>query len=145
MPLSFEDRQAVHDLMVRYTYCADIPGPVENLLALFTEDALMDSPVSGHNVGHEGVKAWFRRLNTVRTGMQLRHHMTNILIDGDGDRATLTAYFYETKMDLGKAKEGQKPIAEFHIAGQYDCVAVKQAGRWRLQRRTVYVDGYPRP
>jgi hypothetical protein len=141
MPLTAEDRQAVHDLMVRYTYAADIPGPEEDLLALFTEDALMDSPVSGHYKGHEGVKAWLNRLNKVRAGMQLRHYMTNILIDGDGNRATLKAYFYETKMDLGKAKEGAKPIAEFHIAGQYDCVAVKLAGRWRLQRRTVYVDG----
>jgi len=141
MPLSQEDRQAVHDLMVRYTFAADIEGPEDDLVALFTEDALMDSPVSGHYTGSDGVRAWFRRLNGVRRNVQLRHYLSNILIDGDGDRATLKAYFVETKMDLEAIAKGAKVVPEFLIAGHYDCVARKSGGRWRFERRTVNVDG----
>ena len=143
MPLSLEDRMAVQDLMVRYAYGIDVECSEEEWLDLFTENAVMTSPFSGVHEGVEGVKAFRAKFLPRRGKTQIRHVITNFLIDGDGDRATLKAYFIELKTQLELSPSDPKPKTEFYFAGSYDCIARKINGRWKLERRTVNIDALP--
>ena len=139
MALTLEDRLAVQDLMVRYARGIDVDCTEEEWVDLFTENAVMTSPYSGVHEGVEGVKQFRNRFVPRRGQIQIRHVITNFLIDGEGDRATLKAYFTELKTDLQAAK----PKTELFFAGSYDCVARKIGGKWKLEHRAVNVDALP--
>jgi hypothetical protein len=85
MPLSLQDRLAIEDLMARYAYAIDVDCTEEEFLDLFTEDAQMISPYSGVHEGVEGVKLFRSKFVPRRGKLQIRHVITNFLIDGDGD------------------------------------------------------------
>jgi len=139
MALELEDRLAVQDLMYRYAYGIDVDCTEQEWLDLFTENAIMTSPYSGVHEGVEGVKQFRNKFVPRRGKIQIRHVITNLLIDGDGDCATIKGYFVELKTDL----QATKPKTELFFAGTYDCLARKIAGKWKLERRAVSVDALP--
>ncbi len=139
MALTLEDRLAVQELMVRYAYGIDTDCTEAGWLDLFTENAVMTSPFSGVHEGFEGVKQFRNKFLPRRGKIQIRHVITNFLVDGEGDRATLKAYFTELKTDL----QASKPKTELFFCGSYDCVARKIDGKWKLERRTVNIDALP--
>lgn len=139
MALTLEDRLAVQDLMVRYARGIDVDCTEEEWVDLFTENAVMTSPYSGVHEGVEGVKQFRNKFVSRRGKIQIRHVITNFLVDGEGDRATLKAYFTELKTDL----QATKPKTELFFAGSYDCVARKIGRKWKLEHRTVNVDALP--
>ena len=143
MALTLEDRIAVQDLMVRYAYVLDMEGNEDSFLALFTEDATLESPVSGIHTGAEGARQFLKKANARRSQTQIRHIITNFMIDGEGDRATIKAYFIETMTQLQVIYPKSECSTEFLYAGYYDCVARKIGGQWKLQRRIVNVDARP--
>ena len=138
MPLSMEDHQQVQDLMVRYAFAVDIDGTEEEFLKIFTEDALLIGP-KGHHEGVQGIKDFARRI-VGRKEIQLRHFITNCLIDGDGDRATIKAYFVEFLTYKNLIPPKHIRTSEVLYVGTYDCVARKVDKVWRLQERIVNVD-----
>src|ERR1700681_3982189 len=92
MPVpALEDRAAIHDLCTRYG-CALDNGEVETVVACFTADAALKSPVIDLK-GHDEIRAFAGRFAAQRTaGTQFRHLVTNIAASIDRDRATATAY-----------------------------------------------------
>jgi hypothetical protein len=138
--LTPEDRQQIQDLLIRYTYAVDLDGTEEDLVAIFTEDAVLDSPISGHHAGVEGVRLFMRKAQARRLEMQTRHYATNFRIEGDGDRATLRAYMMLLMTNRKPQPPHRHRTTEFQFAGHYECTARKVDGKWRLDRRTVYVD-----
>ena len=140
MALTLEDRNSIQDLLIHYAYAIDIGSTEEEFLDLFTEDAIMTSPVSGVHEGVEGVKKFRDRHVATRGKVLIRHFITNFIVDGDGGRATLKAYFFEFKTQLELIPPQTERKTEFLFCGNYDCVAIKAKGKWKLQRRTVYVD-----
>jgi hypothetical protein len=143
MPLTVDDRLAVQDLMIRYAYCLDVNCTEEEFVELFTDNAIMESPVSGRHEGAEGVRQFLRKAVARRGKAQIRHIITNFLIDGEADRATLKAYFIETMTPLEILYPKSERNTEFLLAGTYDCTARKINGKWKLERRTVCVDARP--
>ncbi len=143
MALTLEDRLAVQDLMVRYAYCIDVDCTEEEWLDLFTEDAVMTSPLGGSHVGVEGFKQFRGKFLARRGKTQIRHVITNMLVDGAGGEATLKAYFMELKTPLERTSSETKPKTIFNFAGSYDCTARKVKGKWKLDRGTVYLDALP--
>lgn len=136
--ISLNDKLDIQELMARYIRAVDIGGSEEQFLSLFTSDGVMTSAVTGENRGPEGLKK-FRDLCEARRGkLQLRHFVSNFIIDGNDDAATLQAYFvvFQTKIDVPmQARE-----SSLRFVGTYDCKLRKEDGRWKIERRDVHVD-----
>jgi 3-phenylpropionate/cinnamic acid dioxygenase small subunit len=143
MALTWEEKLDLQDLMARYAAAIDMDeGTEEEFLDIFTEDAVMESPMSGHNVGTVGLKSFFAKAMENRKQMMMRHYITNYRITGDGDQANIKAYFINL-VTYRKPRRPKMPrVTEFLFAGLYDCTAVKSGGTWRIQRRIVRIDTY---
>lgn len=138
MSFPLEDQLAIQNLMARYARAVDVECTEEEFLALFTDDATMTSPVNGVVVGVEGLKR-FREAFVKRRGkLQLRHTISNYIIDGDGDVATMKAYFviYETPLDVPVPQR----VSALRYCGAYDCAFRRVEGQWRMSRRDVVID-----
>lgn len=140
MALSWEERLDLQELMVRYARAIDIDDSEQEFLEIFTPDAVLDSPVSGHNEGLGGLKNFFARILENRKEYRIRHYITNFLIDGNSDRATIKAYFTELLTPNKPLPHRRNRESEFLFAGTYDCTARKIGGKWKIDRRTVSVD-----
>jgi ketosteroid isomerase-like protein len=140
MPLTLDDRQQIQDLLVRYAYAIDIDGTEEDLQRIFTDDAVIDSPIHGGHSGVEGIRKFAGHVREMREEVLSRHYLSNFIIDGDGDSATLKAYFVQLITYRKPRPPRRNRITEFLFAGNYDCLARKVDGQWRLARRTGYID-----
>jgi len=131
MTANLEDRAAIHDLFTRYC-CALDNGEVETVVDCFTADAVLKSPMIDLK-GAEAIRAFAARFAAQRaSGTQFRHMVTNIAAAIDGDRATATAYLL-VLISEGGAHRTLPP-------GRYECDLIKQGGKWRFSRRTVFHD-----
>lgn len=131
MLLNLEDRAAIHDLFTRYC-CALDNGEVDTVVACFTDDAALRSPVIDIR-GHDAIRAFAGRFAAQRAaGTQFRHMVTNIAVAVDGNRARATAYLLVLISERGDHRTLPP--------GRYECELVKQEGAWRFSRRTVYHD-----
>jgi uncharacterized protein (TIGR02246 family) len=131
MTAELQDRAAIHDLFTHYC-CALDNGEVETVVACFTGDAILKSPVIDL-AGHEAIRAFAGRFAAQRAaGTQFRHMVTNIAATVDGDRATATAYLL-----VLISRDG---VHRTLPPGRYDCELVKRGGAWLFSRRTVFHD-----
>jgi uncharacterized protein (TIGR02246 family) len=130
--LSIEDRFAVSDLFVRYT-CALDAGDVDTLVNCFTEDGALESPAVGRYAGHAAIRAFAERFARFRqNGSQLRHVISNLVTQVDGDRGHATCY-----LTVFLTKDGKSRLL---APGRYECELRKADGDWRFQRRVVLHD-----
>ena len=127
-----EDRLAINDLFVRYTTALD-RGDVETLVDCFTPDASLDSPAVGRHSGHPAIRAFAERFARFHEqGAQLRHVISNLAVELDGERARATCYLLNVLTRDGKS--------ELLAPGRYECELVKTDGTWRFQNRVVILD-----
>jgi uncharacterized protein (TIGR02246 family) len=128
---TLEDRAAIHDLFTRYC-CALDNGEVETVVACFTADAALKSPVIDL-AGHDAIRAFAGRFAAQReAGTQFRHMVTNIAVEIYGSRATATAYLL-----VLISKDGSHRTLP---PGRYEGELVKEGGAWLFSRRTVFHD-----
>ena len=128
---SIEDRLAISDLFVRYTTALD-RGDVETIVDCFTPDGALDSPAVGRHTGHAAIRAFAERFARFHErGSQLRHVISNLMVEIDGDHARATCYLLNVLTRNGKS--------ELLAPGRYECELVKSAGT-RFQRRVVILD-----
>jgi uncharacterized protein (TIGR02246 family) len=128
---ALDDRAAIHDLFTRYC-CALDDGEIDTVVACFTADAVLKSPVIDIR-GHDEIRAFASRFAAQReAGTQFRHMVTNIAATIDGDRAMATAYLL-----VLISKDGTHRTLP---PGRYECELVKQDGQWLFARRTVFHD-----
>ena len=127
-----EDRLAISDLFVRYTTALD-RGDIETLVDCFTPHGSLDSPAVGQHSGHAAIRAFAERFARFHErGAQLRHVISNLAVELDGDRARATCYLVNFLTRSGKS--------ELLAPGRYECDLVKSEGTWRFQRRLVILD-----
>src|SRR5437660_4467908 len=120
-----EDRLAIHDLFVRYTTALD-RGDVETIVDCFTPDGSLDSPAVGRHAGHAAIRAFAERFARFHQGgAQLRHVISNLAAEIDGDRARATCYLLNV-LTRNSKRECLAP-------GRYERELVKSAGTWRFQ------------
>ncbi|MCW2944882.1 MAG: hypothetical protein JWR24_1599 [Actinoallomurus sp.] len=129
MPLSVEDKIAIQELSnthVKYLDAHEVDAwancwiPEGKFIATY-----------GTFQGHEAIKEFIR--GHIKAGKEegARHVLTNYVIEGDGDRATV--YSLVVKIQVVKAP--------FIIAsGVYNDVAVRTADGWRFESRQLDVD-----
>jgi len=131
-PVSIEDRLDINDLFVRYT-CAIDAGDVDTLVDCFTEDGSLQSPAVGGYAGHAAIREFAQRFAAFRkNGSQLRHVISNLMMQVDGDRGHATCYLTAFLTRDGKSR--------LLAPGRYDCELRKTNGTWRFYKRVVLHD-----
>lgn len=121
-----QDREAIRDLLTRYTYNGD-RGRIDALAACFTDEGLLEFP-GGSGTGPDAI------ISALSSGTRnpaltfVRHHITNPLISVDGDRATVRSYF-QVFSNIG-----------LDHAGTYSDDLHRTPKGWRFIRRLVRVD-----
>ena len=129
---SVEDRLAINDLFVRYTTALDA-GEVDTIVACFTEDGALESPAVGVYSGRQGIRDFAVRFARFReAGSQLRHFISNLAVQVDGDEASATCYLLNVITRDGKT--------ELLAPGRYDCRLAKVGGEWLFRHRLVVLD-----
>jgi 3-phenylpropionate/cinnamic acid dioxygenase small subunit len=130
-----DDRFKIHDLFARYMRAVDNWNEAE-LLACFTEDGALETPIlGGRFVGREGQRQFVANGRKSREGRQSRHLFTNLEVEITGERAHARAYLIVTS-----TKDGKTGIFG---TGSYDCLLNKIDGRWLFSDRKVFIDGKP--
>jgi len=131
-PVSIEDRLAISDLFVRYT-CAIDAGDVDTLVDCFTEDGCLESPAVGAHAGRASIRAFAERFARFRaSGSQLRHVISNLRVQFDGDRGHADCY-----LTVFLTRDGKSRLM---APGEYECELRKVDGIWRFQKRVVRHD-----
>jgi len=129
MTLTADDVVAIQQLYAAYNHRIDF-GSAEEWADCFTPDAVFDSGYSVEK-GREALLAFHGTTRAMVPG--IRHFATNILIDGDDDTATGSAYL-EATTGFGADRT---PIA----TGRYDDSLVRTDEGWRFVRRVMRPDG----
>jgi SnoaL-like domain len=128
-----EDRQAIHDVIVRYCRGVDRSDP--DLVASAFHDDAIDN--------HFGVVLPFREaigtLKSARNGTPSKttsmHNICNVLIELDGDIARCETYVTV----IVRIPQGDGAIDWTH-AGRYVDRFERRNGEWRIAYRTVVYD-----
>jgi uncharacterized protein (TIGR02246 family) len=132
MTPSIEDRLAIGDLFTRYT-CALDAGDVDTLVDCFTENGALVSPAVGAHAGRPAIRAFAERFARFRaSGSQLRHVISNLMMQVNGDHAHATCY-----LTVFLTRDGKSRLL---APGYYDCELRKTDGVWRFQNRIVRHD-----
>jgi uncharacterized protein (TIGR02246 family) len=130
--LSIEDRLAINDLFVRYA-CALDEGDVEGVVRCFALEGVLESPAVGRREGRAAIREFAERFARFRrNGSQLRHAISNVRAEVDGDRAIARCYLVAFITRDG-ASRALPP-------GQYYCELVRTEGEWLFHRRVVAHD-----
>ncbi len=131
MALSAEDQLAIRDLAARYNHAID-SGDGGAYADTFVDDGVLDAGAFVLE-GRSALEAFPPQFaGSVRAP---RHVATNLVIDGDGDRAELRAYVQLYAM------VGDPPRQEVAASGTYADTLVRAGGTWRFVRRTYTADG----
>lgn len=126
MPLTVEDRVEMMELVARYNQAID-SGDAEGYAATFTEDGVFQIAGQPEVRGREQLIDMVQRLGPRNS----RHWVNNIVIDGDGDSATMKCY-------LAVLRDRQ-----ITSTGKYVNILVRVDGSWKFLRRDY--TGDPRP
>jgi uncharacterized protein (TIGR02246 family) len=132
MTSSIEDRLGISDLFTRYT-CALDAGNVDTVVDCFTEDGALVSPAVGAHRGRSAIRAFAERFARFQaSGAQLRHVISNLMMQVDGDRAHATCY-----LTVFLTRDGKSRLL---APGQYECELRRNDNVWRFQNRVVKHD-----
>lgn len=138
MPLTVQDHEDIRQLLARYNHGIDL-GDLDMFVSTFTDDGVFevlglspDLPLSGRREGHDEL----RRLGETHFGIfqgRARHWNSNLIIDGDGDDATMTCY-------LAAMATGPAGTAALRGTGIYHDRLRRTPDGWRFSERIVTMD-----
>lgn len=122
------DRDAIRDLLARYTYNGD-RGRIAELAACFADDGVIEFP-GNRATGPAAIAAVLSGGSGPRNPALsfVRHHITNPLIEVDGDTATARSYF-AVHTDIGPDH-----------SGTYSDRLIRTTAGWRFAHRLVRID-----
>jgi len=123
-----EDIEALKQLKHRYCAACDDDYDPERLAPLFTEDAVWDGGAMGRFEGRAAIRAFFSDTSTLVPFAI--HHVTNPVIEVDGDHAVGRWYLWEPIVFA----QGDQAL---WMAGRYDDRYRREGGRWLFEKVTV--------
>lgn len=136
--MSDTERQAIEDVLLDYCERVDA-GDVDAVVALFTDDATIDYGYGRRIQGHAALTEFFGE-RLIATYRATSHHLSNVRIAVDGDRATARSYAY--------AWHERHDGTQAHVWGRYADVLVRSDSGWRIAERTIRAAGsagFPTP
>jgi uncharacterized protein (TIGR02246 family) len=129
---SVEDWIGINALFTRYAIALD-EGDVDTVVSCFTKDGVVDSPIMDTFSGHAAIREFAERNARLRQiGTQMRHVVSNVQADVEGDRATAICYLTNYVTKDGKS--------ELVAPGVYNCRLIKHNGEWIFTYRHVTLD-----
>jgi ketosteroid isomerase-like protein len=123
-----EDIEALKQLKHRYCAACDDDYDPERLAPLFTEDAVWDGGAMGCFEGRAAIRAFFAATRALVPFAI--HHVTNPVIEVDGDRAFGQWYLWEPIVFA----QGDQAL---WMAGRYDDRYRREGDRWLFEKVTV--------
>jgi uncharacterized protein (TIGR02246 family) len=128
MTLSTDDVLAIHQLVATYNFAVDGGDPAA-FAGTFTTDGVFS--VGGQEMrGHDALRAFVEG----RAGVAPRRHVvSSIIVEGDGDEASLRAYLQV----VAKLDDGTFGVA---TQGTYDDRLVRTSDGWRFRARNFTID-----
>lgn len=134
------DRSEIEDLQSRYLFALDWQD-ADAYAGTFTEDGVLDW-AGGVEKGREnirkavhGMRAYFAKkeeADAPRRAAALRHFITNVVIEIDGERAVSRAYWFEMNND----NRDRWPYVGGY--GHYEDELRKVDGEWLFSRRKIF-------
>ena len=124
-----EDIEAIKKLKARYCAYCDQNYDADGLASLFTADAVWDGgEILGRSAGREAIRQFFQG-SSQRLPFAI-HHVTNPIIDVQGDTATGQWYLFQpcTRADSNQA---------VWLAARYNETYVRVDGTWKFQRMQI--------
>jgi hypothetical protein len=144
-PTYAQDRAEIEDLMSRYLYAFDWQD-AEAYAATFAKDGVLEF-AGGTERGHEELKTVMRDMAVREKAKaeasfpprrhRVRHYVTNLVLEVDGDTARSTSYWWEFNND---ARAGRPYLGTY---GHYEDELVRVDGRWLFARRKIYNEENP--
>ncbi len=130
--LSTTDRLAIHDLVSRYAWALDT-GDVENFVTCFCREGVLvwdafDRP--GRWEGEEALRHFARFFRDQPSSAGRQHHVTNLLLEADGEEALGKAYVAVA------LRQGDGPHA-LNVMGWYEDRFRREGGQWRIAERVI--------
>jgi len=123
-----EDIEALKQLKARYAAYCDDDYDASTLAPLFTEDAVWDGGPMGRFEGREAIRSFFASANQAATFAI--HHVTNPILEVDGDRATGRWYLWQP-CTFAEGNQG------LWMAGCYNDVYRREGGHWLFEQVTI--------
>lgn len=130
MPLPVEDVLAIQKLLADYNHAIDF-GDADAFAGMFVEDGALDTG-NGPTTGRAALKDFAAALPGMVPG--LRHLISNVTVDGDGDTATTKAYLQ------GWVTAGGAGEAKLIVSGVYRDTLRREDGAWRFVTRDLTPD-----
>jgi uncharacterized protein (TIGR02246 family) len=127
------DKAAIAELIARYNYAID-HHDYQGWANTFAPDGVFQGVIGRFTVHKELDKFIASVKSLTATSPNLRHYVTNILPDINGNEARCTSFLLMTST----TKEGTTTIA---LAGEYEDRLVKINGQWLFRERVVRADG----
>ena len=138
--LTLEDHREIYDLFVRYAWAIDEGDTMKELAEIFTDDVVLEGPISGRHEGAEALRTW-TQVADGRPVSQARHFITNFLIRGESDTtASVDAYFLHFQTNEEPRLPHRGPVTDFCFAGRYECTVRRVDGVWRIAKRKAVID-----
>lgn len=129
MTLTADDIVAIQQLTAAYCHHMD-DGNGEGVASLFVDDGVLEIVGLVRSAGRDEIIANSSVFPQVMPGG--RHIVQNVLVEGDGDTATVRAY-------LSNVVAGDTPTAV--QTGRYHDEVVRTDQGWRFRHRTLTLDG----
>ena len=127
------DKAAIAELIARYNYAID-HNDYQGWANTFAPEGVFHG-IIGKFAAHKELDKFIASVkNLTATSPNLRHYVTNILPEINGNEARCTCFLLMTST----TKEGGSKIA---AAGEYEDRLVKRDGQWLFLERIVRVDG----
>jgi hypothetical protein len=132
------DHQAILDVLHRYCYLVDnqdLDRMVEEVFAPDGSDDHGEGPV----FGREAIRDWFVG-NTANIAGNA-HNISNVVIDIDGDRATMRSTVTSWTWTRATADRGPLRPADYVLVVQYVDALSRYPEGWRIDTRVLYSNG----
>jgi ketosteroid isomerase-like protein len=127
---------AIEQVLNHYCHRLD-QGDVDGVVALFADDAVLvpEYEASGEHAGREAIHVWYARYgqNVLAATRGLRHKISTLAIDVDGDEATSACYLDADSIDV---RTGTRSL----VGGRYLDRLSRRDGAWRIQHRRIVID-----
>ena len=127
------DKEAIAELIIRYNWAID-HNDFQGWANCFAQEGVFDGMIGQYSAHGDLARFTADVKKLTETSPHLRHYVTNIQTEVDGDRAKSRCFLMMTST----TKEGGTKIV---IAGEYEDTLVKRNGQWSFLRRKVHMDG----